>query len=83
MKGKNDIKREYLSVAELAEYSGISERTLRDLLKSPTSPIPYYRVGTAGRIIKIKKSEFNQWMSGQRESDDNNIDQIVSELLNK
>ena len=76
------IKKEYFSIIELAEYSGISQRTLWDLLKDPVNPIPHFRVGSAGRIVRVKRSEFDQWMQTQKPSDINMIDQIVDEILN-
>jgi len=79
--GKNKIKKEYLSVAELSDYCGISPRTLRDLLKDPVNPIPLYRIGAAGRIIRIKKSEFDHWMESQRAGQCDGIDEIVENLL--
>jgi len=74
------VKKEYFKVSELAEYSGISDRTLWDLLKDPVNPIPHYRIGASGRIVRIKKSEFDQWMQAQRSSDIDWIDQIVDEI---
>jgi len=76
------IKKEYFSIIELSEYSGISQRTLWDLLKDPVNPIPHFRVGSAGRIVRVKKSEFDQWMQTQKSSDINLIDRIVEEILN-
>ena len=76
------IKKEYFSIIELSEYSGISQRTLWDLLKDPVNPIPHFRVGSAGRIVRVKRSEFDQWMQTQKPRDINMIDQIVDEILN-
>lgn len=78
---KNQLHREYLPIKDLAHYSGISERTLWELLKDPLNPIPFYRVGSAGRIIRVKKSEFDDWMKSQRQSQDDLVDKIVSEIL--
>jgi excisionase family DNA binding protein len=76
------IKKEYFSIIELSEYSGISQRTLWDLLKDPVNPIPHFRVGLAGRIVRVKRSEFDTWMQTQKSSDINLIDRIVEEILN-
>jgi len=76
------IKKEYFSILELSEYSGISQRTLWDLLKDPVNPIPHFRVGSAGRIVRVKRSEFDQWMQAQKPSDINLINRIVDEILN-
>jgi excisionase family DNA binding protein len=76
------IKKEYFSILELSEYSGISQRTLWDLLKDSVNPIPHFRVGSAGRIVRVKKSEFDRWMQTQRSSNIDWIDQIVDEISN-
>jgi excisionase family DNA binding protein len=76
------VKKEYFKVSELAEYSGISDRTLWDLLKDPVNPIPHYRIGAAGRIVRVKKSEFDQWVEKQRPKDVAWMGQIVDEILN-
>jgi excisionase family DNA binding protein len=81
-KKNNLVQREYFSIPELSEYSGVSQRTLWDLLKDPVNPIPHFRVGSAGRIVRVKKSEFDQWMQTQKSSDINLIDRIVEEILN-
>ena len=82
MMGKeNRVGKEYLTVTETSDYCGISPRTLWDLLKDTVNPIPFYRVGTAGRIIRIKKSEFDEWMNSQRAGQNNELDAIISEVL--
>jgi len=80
-KKNNLIQREYLSILELSEYSGISQRTLWDLLKISVNPIPHFRVGSAGRIVKVKKSEFDQWMQTQISSNISWIDKVIDEIL--
>jgi len=79
--GENSVTKEYLKVAELSYYSGISQRTLHTHLKDPVNPIPHFRVGTAGRIIRIKKSEFDEWMDSQRATQDDGIDELIAEVL--
>ena len=83
MSKKNNklVQREYLSIRELEKYSGISQRTLWDLLKDPINPIPHFRVGSAGRIVRVKKSEFDRWIQTQRPSNTNEINRIVDEIL--
>ncbi len=78
---KKRVRREYFSVAELSAYSGISERTLWDYLKNPVNSIPHFRVGSAGRIVRVKRSEFDRWMQSHKASNINDIDQIVDEVL--
>jgi len=75
------VKREYFKVSELAEYSGISDRTLWDLLKDPVNPIPHYRIGAAGRIVRVRRSDFDDWMDTQRPRNIKDIDKIVDEIF--
>lgn len=75
------VEREYLKVSELAQYAGISDRTLWDLLKDPVNPIPHYRVGPAGRIVRIKKSEFDEWIRSQKVREANLVDDVLKGLL--
>lgn len=79
MKNKGAIKSEYLTVTQLSEYSGISQRTLWGLLKNPINPVPYYRIGP--RIVRVKKTEFDKWMQIHKASNPNEIDRIVDEIL--
>ena len=75
------VAREYLKVSELAQYTGISDRTLWDLLKDPVNPIPHYRIGAAGRIVRIKKSEFDQWMREQMVRESSFVDDVLEDIL--
>jgi excisionase family DNA binding protein len=75
------VEREYLKISELAQYAGISDRTLWDLLKDPVNPIPHYRVGAAGRIVRIKKSEFDEWMRNQRVREGSLIDEVLEGIF--
>ena len=75
------VTREYFKVSELAQYTGISDRTLWDLLKDPVNPIPHYRIGVAGRIVRIKKSEFDQWMQEQKLREDSIVDDVLEDIL--
>ena len=71
------IVREFFSLFELSEYSGISERTLRDLIRRPTDPLPHYRIG---RLVKVRRSDFDAWAEHQRHSQ-SLVDRIVEEIL--
>jgi hypothetical protein len=53
----------YLSLRALAQYSGLSIRTLREHVASLTHPLPTYRVGTK---IFVRGSEFDAWMQRHR-----------------
>jgi excisionase family DNA binding protein len=75
------VQREYFKVSELAAYTGISERTLWDLLKDPVNPIPHFRVGAAGRIVRVKKSDFDQWMRDQMIRDNSLVDDVFDGII--
>ncbi|MBF0227425.1 MAG: helix-turn-helix domain-containing protein [Desulfobacterales bacterium] len=70
----------YFNVKELSKYSGISQRTLRYLMKSSINPIPPFRIG--GRLLRIKKTEFDNWMGNYKVKDSIDVDAIVNEILN-
>jgi excisionase family DNA binding protein len=48
----------YLSLDELATYSGLSVRQLRKLLHAPSHPLPHFRVG---KRVLVKRSEYDAW----------------------
>jgi hypothetical protein len=50
----------YLPLKALAQYSGLSVRTLRDHLTDSMRPLPHFRVG--GKII-VRQSDFDVWVS--------------------
>lgn len=50
----------YLSLKALAQYSGLSTRTLRTYIdRPPAEALPCYRVG--GKLL-VRKSDFDAWM---------------------
>lgn len=59
------VEAEYFSINQLIVYSGISERTIRYLLKEG---LPHYRIGR--RIVRIKRSEFDEWIARYRQEKD-------------
>lgn len=56
---------EYLPLKSLAQYGGLSVRTLRGYLIHPAHPLPHYRIG--GKIL-VKRSEFDAWAQRFREA---------------
>lgn len=78
MAGKSNIQREFFSVKELSEYSGICVRTLRDMLNASTNPIPAYRFGGS---IKIKRSEFDEWAARTCRNDNDRVNRLVDEVV--
>jgi excisionase family DNA binding protein len=53
----------YLSIRQLAAYTSISTRKLREFMKAPARPLPHFRVG--GRVL-VRRSEFDAWMAAYR-----------------
>jgi len=53
----------YLPLGDLASYSGLSLPTLRDWLTHPERPLPHIRIG---KIIVVKRSEYDAWVDGFR-----------------
>ena len=49
--------------------------------KNAINPIPHFRVGVAGRIIRIKKSEFDQWMETHRAVQGNEINELLEGIF--
>jgi len=82
-KNHNDkVEREYFSVSELSNYSGIGERTLWSLIKRRNNPLPHIRVSK--KIIKIKKTVFDEWMQSDNFKPAmlaKNIENIVENVL--
>jgi len=73
----------YLSLRGLAEYSGLSVRTLRALIHRDVSPMPYYQI--ANKIL-VRLSEFDDWMRQFRRSaetvgDRRDLDRLVNDVL--
>jgi excisionase family DNA binding protein len=67
----------YLPLKDLAAYSGLSVRTLRNYLSRASRPLPSYRVG--GKVL-VRRSEFNDWMRMFRRLDGDRVDTIVAEI---
>jgi hypothetical protein len=49
----------YLPLPDLARYSGLPVRRLRDHLRDAAHPLPHYRIG--GRVV-VKRSEYDAWV---------------------
>jgi excisionase family DNA binding protein len=69
---------EYFKLDELARYSGLSARTLRNYIKSGHDPLPHYRFG---RRVLVRKREYDAWAEKFRFVGDPKINVIVDETL--
>jgi len=68
----------YLTLKALADYSGLSVRKLRDMLKHPLHPLPYYRID--GKIL-VRRSEYDIWARQFRQMGHSDVDKIVADIL--
>jgi len=59
-RARDHDRAEWLTVKELASYCGISERKLRALIRTE---LPHVKVG---RLVRISRTEFDDWMRAQR-----------------
>lgn len=67
----------FVRVPEVTKHLGLSRKTVWDLIRNSSDPLPHYRVG---RSVLIKLSEVDQWMEGKRSM--NLADKIVHEVCN-
>lgn len=68
----------YLPLRALAEYAGLSVRTLRGYLAHAVHPMPCYRIG--GKVL-VRRSEFDQWARQFRAVPSSAVDTLVTEAL--
>jgi excisionase family DNA binding protein len=64
----------FLSLKALADYSGLSVRTLRTYLHAAAGPLPCYRVG---RKILVRRSEYDVWVTRYRQVGSPDLDRIA------
>jgi len=64
----------YLTVADAAYFASISRRSLYKFLHDPVNPLPHFRLGTTGRLIRIKKDDLENWMENFRAGNMTSID---------
>lgn len=71
----------YLPLKDLAQYSGLSVRTLRVYLRDPVAPLPYYQ--PAGGKVLVRREDFDAWMERFRKAGTSTVDAAVDALLAK
>jgi len=69
---------EYLSLAELASYSGISGRKLRALKEDPLHPLACFKIG--GKFY-FRRSDFDAWAAKYRRVGNPNVNRLMAELF--
>ena len=75
------IEREYLSISETYEYTGVAVRTIRKWLKDPLTPLPHFRM--SDRLIKIRRKHIDEWFE-QYKVDVNkmsDLDNLIDDFL--
>ena len=55
----------WLPLKALAEYAGLSRKTLLRLMAREENPLPHYRLTDTGKIV-VRRSEFDAWMEQYR-----------------
>ena len=78
METKTSSSRSYLPLRALAEYSGLSVRTLRNHLVHASTPIPHYRIG--GRVL-VRRDEFDEWAARFKVSAQSNLDSVLQDVF--
>ena len=68
----------YLPLRDLADYSGLSVRTLRGFLRTPANSLPHFRV--RGRIL-VRRSDFDAWMLAFRRIDSEALNGLIDDVL--
>lgn len=73
-----DLSDEYLTLSQLAAYSKISARQLRNYLALPPGQaLPCYR---PGRKVLVKRSEFDTWFARYRQRGKPVLARVLREL---
>jgi hypothetical protein len=79
MRPKEPFHKEYFNLRELAHYSGLGMRFLRDTIKDPEHPLPHFRINK--KTIIVSRTDFIEWLETYRADGRNNIDQIVDQVM--
>lgn len=76
---RREIDPEYLTVKQLATYSGLAERTIRGFLKQPTNPLPHYRLGH--KLLRVSRTDFQSWISRYRIDSDDQLSHVINDIV--
>lgn len=61
----DDIYKEFLSLEDVAEYLGVHINTVYKYMKDGDRPLPTFRI--SGRILRVKKSELDEWLKSYKD----------------
>ena len=77
--------KEYFNLTELAEYSGLGKRFIRDAIKDENNPLPSFPINK--KTILVSRDDFMQWLEHFKFNNHNNlnniVDQVIIDLSNK
>ncbi|MBM4274144.1 MAG: hypothetical protein FJ134_06760 [Deltaproteobacteria bacterium] len=76
---KGVIQKDYFNLPELAAYSGLGIRFLRDALKDPEHPLPHFRMNN--KTILVCRLEFAEWLERFRADSRGSLNQLVEEVM--
>jgi hypothetical protein len=72
------VDAEYMALPQLAQYGGLSVRTLRGYLTHAVYPLPCYKIG--GRVL-VRRSDYDAWAARFRVEPSATIDAMASTML--
>ena len=74
----------FLTVAEAANFAGISRRSVYNFLSDPVRPLPHYRLGSSGRVVRIKIEDLNRWLENFRVGNgcSAELEKLICEITN-
>ena len=76
--GTVTIEDAYFPLKRLAEYAGLSERTLRTYLSHPLYPLPSFKIGA--RVL-VRRSEYDSWAARFKVQASSSITAIVDDVM--
>ncbi len=74
-------QKDFFNLQELEQYSGLSIRFLRKALKDHENPLPCFRINK--KTILVSKIDFIDWLEKYRASNNDDINIIVSQVMNE
>lgn len=79
MVGGSGIRKEYFTLPQLADFSGLGIRYLREAIKDPVHPLPHFRLNN--KTILVSRTEFAEWLEQFRAGQERETDRLVAEVL--
>lgn len=73
------VEEKYLDLKTLSGRTCLSVRTLRELIKDPSRPLPFYKL--AGKNL-VYWPDFKAWIAGYKITGGLDVDAIVDSVLN-